>query len=479
MIRKASRARKKIMNVFFEGCCHGDLDKIYQRVNAYNLPVDLLLIGGDFQAIRNEQDLLSMNVPAKYREMHDFHKYYSGEAQAPYLTVIIGGNHESSGYMQELYYGGWLAPNIYYLGAAGVINYKGLRIGGISGIFNERSYKTGHHEKLPYDNSTIRSVYHVKAHDVMKASLIDNGIDIFMSHDWPAGIEHFGNTKKLLQEKKHFKADINNGTLGSPPAMDLLKQLRPAHWLSAHLHCKFQATVDHEKLQEEANGDTKQQSSPAIKNPDEIVLDEFETETKPETKPETTSETTEIDISDDILGEESAVNISSGEIDLSEDMADSPTKTTSSTTLTIEKKPLSKKTNFLALDKCLPKRKFIEKLNIDHECTSDGLQYDPEWLSIVRCTNHLFSRSHALHQAHPTTPEEIEALKKMVKEDYAWVKENIVDKGKLGIPENFVKTAPVYTGADIRNVGAKKQLPKYNNPQTAQFLKLLDIPNKL
>lgn len=442
--------------------------------------MDLLLIGGDFQAVRNEQDLLSMNVPAKYREMHDFHRYYSGETKAPYLTIVIGGNHESSGYIQELYYGGWLAPNIYYLGAAGVVNYKGLRIGGISGIFNERSYKTGHHERVPYDSSTIRSVYHVRAHDVMKASLIDNGIDIFMSHDWPAGIEHFGNTQKLLNQKKHFKIDVKNGTLGSPPAMELLHKLRPTHWLSAHLHCKFVATVDHEKESQAENG-SKIESTPAVKNPDEIVLDELEDKTK-ESK-----DTGDIDISEDLGDEIDITEDLGGEIDISEDvdngeidiMGDIGEDTATTASASIDKKPLASKTNFLALDKCLPKRQFVEKLKLDHEPTSQKLQYDPEWLSIVRCTNHLFTRSFKLHQAHPKTADEKEALQKMVKDDYAWVKANIVDKGKLDIPDNFVQTAPAYAGADIKNVSQQKQLPKYKNPQTEQFLKLLDIPNKL
>jgi hypothetical protein len=33
--------------------------------------------------------------------------------------------------------------------------------------------------------------------------------DIFLSHDWPQGIEHQGNLKRLLQKKKFFKADID------------------------------------------------------------------------------------------------------------------------------------------------------------------------------------------------------------------------------------------------------------------------------
>ena len=44
-------------------------------------------------------------------------------------------------YLWELYYGGWVAPNIYYLGHAGVIKFGGIRIGGLSGIFNGGHYK--------------------------------------------------------------------------------------------------------------------------------------------------------------------------------------------------------------------------------------------------------------------------------------------------------------------------------------------------
>ena len=52
----------------------------------------------------------------------------------------VGGNHEASNHLWELYYGGWVAPNIYYLGHAGVVNFGGLRIGGLSGIFMEHNY---------------------------------------------------------------------------------------------------------------------------------------------------------------------------------------------------------------------------------------------------------------------------------------------------------------------------------------------------
>lgn len=41
------------------------------------------------------------------------------------------------------YHGGWLAPNIYYLGAAGCVNVGGVRIAGVSGIYKSKHYRMG------------------------------------------------------------------------------------------------------------------------------------------------------------------------------------------------------------------------------------------------------------------------------------------------------------------------------------------------
>jgi len=41
------------------------------------------------------------------------------------------------------YHGGWLAPNIYFLGHAGCVRINGIRIAGASGIFKFHDFRLG------------------------------------------------------------------------------------------------------------------------------------------------------------------------------------------------------------------------------------------------------------------------------------------------------------------------------------------------
>ena len=155
---------------------------------------------------------------------------------------------------------------------------------------------------------------------------------IFLSHDWPASIEHHGNLGDLLRRKPFFKDDVRNGALGSPPLFELLKTLKPDWWFSAHLHVKFEATYLH-------TGDTLPDllPNPIEKNPDEIsICDEDDEQILSKyTKPP--------------VG-----NLNPDEIKLDdeeEDVAPVPVAP-----------PPCKRTNFLALDKCVPnsRRQFLE-----------------------------------------------------------------------------------------------------------------------
>jgi lariat debranching enzyme len=184
-------------------------------------------------------------MPHHYRKMADFHEYYSGAKVAPYLTVFIGGNHEASNHLFELYYGGWVAPNIYYMGAANILRFGPLRIAGLSGIWKGYDYRKQHFERLPYSEDETKTIFHVRELDVRKLLSVRSQVDIGLSHDWPQGVEYLGDYEWLFRKKQGFKDDAEVGKLGSVAARQCLDRLRPAYWFSAHLHTKYPAIVEH------------------------------------------------------------------------------------------------------------------------------------------------------------------------------------------------------------------------------------------
>ncbi|KAG6896541.1 hypothetical protein C0992_007537 [Termitomyces sp. T32_za158] len=352
-----------------------------------------------------------MAAPEKYKEIKDFHKYYSGASQAPILTIVIGGNHEASNYLWELYHGGWLAPNIYFLGYAGSVIVNGLRISGVSGIYKKHDFHLGYYEKSPYDHRAQRSIYHVREYCIRKLSLLPQP-DIFISHDWPQSIEHYGDLRGLLRHKRYFKADIDAGCLGSPPLMGLLKTLKPKWWFSAHLHTRFEATVPHDDSARTSN----ESRSLTVENPDEILIED-----------------------DEMI--ETPSNISKNnpdEITLSDEEQH------------VQPPPMASVTKFLALDKCLPRRRFLEVIDFpipasDQTKSSSSakptLSFDPVWLAITRAFHPNFS----LSSTQPAFPSETHA-RALVERELKWVNEHVPQKldGGWAISDcqRFVATAP-------------------------------------
>lgn len=66
------------MRIAVEGCAHGELEIIYDILmdteKTTGKKVDLLICCGDFQSVRNTEDLKYMAVPDKYKELCSFHK---------------------------------------------------------------------------------------------------------------------------------------------------------------------------------------------------------------------------------------------------------------------------------------------------------------------------------------------------------------------------------------------------------------------
>ena len=68
--------------------------------------------------------------------------------------------------MRELYYGGWAAPNIYFLGCSSVIDVtvgeQAITICGLSGIEGKYDYKKGYFEQEPFEKYEVKSIYHYR-----------------------------------------------------------------------------------------------------------------------------------------------------------------------------------------------------------------------------------------------------------------------------------------------------------------------------
>ncbi|KAF2832944.1 lariat debranching enzyme [Ophiobolus disseminans] len=483
------------LRIAVEGCGHGVLHDIYASVaKACELKgwpdVDLLIIGGDFQAVRNASDLKAVSMPSKYYAMHDFHEYYSGARTAPYLTIFIGGNHEASNYMWELYYGGWAAPKIYYMGAANVIRLGPLRIAGLSGIWKGYNYKKPHFERLPYNSDDIRSIYHVREWDVRKLLQIRSQVDIGLSHDWPRSIEWKGDYKQLFRWKPDFEQEAKDGTLGSVAATIVLEHLRPAHWFSAHMHTKFAGLWEHtdKDVTVSTDANTGNGSVPP-KNADEIEMDISDE------RPTAPKNDAEIDLDmddDDVQAATPSVGTNGpapiipadGPSEVPQDLRDllpasfAPRKFEPIPRLPFPAEITNKTTRFLALDKCLPKRSFLQLLEVTPHSSTDlrrplQLEYDQEWLAVTR----VFAQDMQIGDANAQVPADKgnAYYRPLIEKEMEWIEDNVIKSGKMMIPEDFAQTAPVYDPA--LGIHVQESPQEYSNPHTQTFCDLLQIPN--
>ncbi|KAJ2500558.1 lariat debranching enzyme [Coemansia sp. RSA 1972] len=492
----------RTLNIAIEGCCHGMLDNIYSqlltRQKQTKKKIDLLIICGDFQAIRNVTDLGCMSCPDKYKQIGGFYRYYTGERTAPVPTIFVGGNHEAGNHSRELYYGGWVAPNIYFMGNSNVVKFGGLRIGGISGIFKDFDYAKGYYERPPFRGHSRSSMHHARSFEAFKMLQIRQPLDIVVSHDWPQNIERYGDTNGLVKKKPFFEKEVERGELGSPLNAMLLERLRPAWWFSAHLHVRFTASFGPQESifaqgwkgippyeqdlgSVEASGIGANQTvvepqAAQIGNVDEIVMSSLSDEEADLAEPELEMKRPRmrlnlpppkhdvapalIDVTDqeptreasectDAVTSDSKQEEHSVETGSAAHTEPATPKPASYSTPRVSGRP----TNFLALDKCLPKRQFLEVIEIkvpgiaaDEELK---LEYDPEWLAILRlCNPYLpLDESPFVPPAQAQTCEANHHLPlfsdKLLDRELKWVKKNVFRNGRVYVPSNFVPAAPV------------------------------------
>jgi lariat debranching enzyme len=413
-----------------------------------------------------------MSCPVKYREIGDFHSYYEGSTRAPYLTIFVGGNHEASNHLWELYYGGWVAPNIYYMGAANVVRLGGVRISGMSGIWKGYNFNKSHYERLPYSADDVKSIYHLRELDTRKLLQLRTQVDIGISHDWPRAIEKYGNSRALFNMKADFEQESKDGTLGNLAATYVMDRLRPPYWFAAHMHCKFAATRTYEDTMATKDATTHtvtktNSSSPkvpiepaVIHNTDEIDLDMDDDET-PTEQSITVSGSSVSQNQEEISLDEEDESTSSGPAPsaVPEDLrAQLPAAFQKPAPPSQRQQPgqptppdiTNKTVRFLALDKCLPGRKFLQLLEVTPyvRCASlstspeapasrpkPKFEYDPEWLAITRA----FASDLVLgdKSARPLQNPGEAHYRPLIEKEQLWINEHL--RSSLDHPRSSVK----------------------------------------
>jgi len=183
--------------------------------------IDAILQVGDFETIRNEADLAHYHAPQKYHKISDFADYFTGEKEAPFLTVFTGGNHEAWGVLAKHNAGGFLAPNVFYLGRSGVINIKGVNVAGLTGVFDRDKYTQPLPEEPCYEWKYYREP------DVKR--LLDREIDILLLHDWMAPL-----SEVEISSGENLPESLQRAL--ATPTLDLIQKTHPAHVFMGHRH---------------------------------------------------------------------------------------------------------------------------------------------------------------------------------------------------------------------------------------------------
>jgi hypothetical protein len=186
------------------------------------LRLSFVLQAGDFEPVRDPEDLASMPVPEKYRTLGDFADFHEERATFPWPVWFIAGNHEPFTFLQTMPRGGQVAHNCHYLGRAGQADLDGLRVSYLGGI----STALGALHK--YFMRGWRSHAYFTDKDLDRV-VAQGPADILLLHEWPRGAA----TRAEAAGRRRA------GGLGGPGNEDtraLVDLLEPRLVLAGHAH---------------------------------------------------------------------------------------------------------------------------------------------------------------------------------------------------------------------------------------------------
>lgn len=213
-------------DIYFAGVgdVHGEMYEMLGLLKKWASQLSFVLQVGDFEPHRHEADLQTMDAPAKYRKLGNFSSFYEGKVAFPYPVWFIGGNHEPYGFLDRIANNTEIAPNCYYLGRVGMVELAGLKIVGLSGIYQEHSFHS--RSAIAEIGDRPNADYIGFTESEIQQALAFERTDILLLHEWPRGLTTWENNIGVSDPEM----------VGNEYARMLVEELKPRLVLCGHMH---------------------------------------------------------------------------------------------------------------------------------------------------------------------------------------------------------------------------------------------------
>ena len=220
----------------------GDIHGRFHRVDAWldtlsqslGREVDLVLAVGDVEAFRHADD--HRRKAAKRGMPAEFAEYADGVRQVKRPLYFIGGNNEDFEALHDSPEGFQLAPNVHYLGRAGLKELHGLRVGYLSGIHAPRFYEQP--LKRPRSLDTAKQAGYFRVAEVERVAG-ERDMDVLLVHEWPRGLPQRAQEREVPPPGR----PLPNYWIGNPVTRRLVETVHPRWVLCGHSHRAFAVTL--------------------------------------------------------------------------------------------------------------------------------------------------------------------------------------------------------------------------------------------
>jgi predicted phosphodiesterase len=219
----------------------GDIHGRFRRVESWldalaearGREVDLVLAVGDVEAFRVADD--HRRKTTKRLMPAEFAEYADGVRTMKRPLYFIAGNNEDFEALHDTPEGLQLAPNVHYLGRAGVKELHGLRVGYLSGIHAPRFYEQP--LKRPRSLDTAKQAGYFRVPEVETVMGVRD-VDVLLVHEWPRGLP-----QRAQEQGVPPGRTLPSYWIGNPITRRVVEMVHPKWVLCGHSHRAFAVTM--------------------------------------------------------------------------------------------------------------------------------------------------------------------------------------------------------------------------------------------